>query len=63
MFQAYIRRKKKGNPPVGPLRIDNTIGLDPGEMSEVFAEYFDSIYNSAVTDVLSQKKKFAPIVF
>ena len=46
MLHVYIRRKKKGNPPVGPLRIDNTIISDPGEMSEVFADDFGSIYGS-----------------
>ena len=41
---------KRGNPPVGPLRVDNTIVSDPGEKSEVFADYFGSIYKYAVTD-------------
>ena len=57
MFHAYIRRMKKGNPPVGPLRIDNTIVSDPGEMSEVFADYFGSIYNSAVSEARSQHQR------
>ena len=44
MFHAYIRRmNKKKIPPVGSLRIDNTIVSDPGEISEVFADYFGSL--------------------
>ena len=37
---------KKGNLPVGP-----------GEMSEVFADYFGIIYNSVVTDACSQHQR------
>ena len=40
-------------PPVGPLRVDNSIISDPGEISEVFADYFGSIYISAVSDARS----------
>ena len=43
IFHAYIRRIKEGNPPVYPLRIDNKIVLDPGEMIKVFADHFGSI--------------------
>ena len=57
MFHVFIRRKKKGNLQLGPLRIDNTIVSDSEEMSEVFAEYFGSIYKSAVIDARSQLQR------
>ena len=47
----------KGNPPVGPVRIDNTIVSNPREMSEMFAYYVGSIYNSTVSDALSQHQR------
>ena len=48
---------KKGKPPVGPFRIENTLVSDPGEMSKVFADYFCSIYISAVSDARSQHQR------
>ena len=44
LFHSYIRRKKKGRPPVGPLKRNFAILTDPAEMSEVFAEYFASVF-------------------
>ena len=57
MFHAYNRRLKKGNPPVDLFRINNTIVSDLGKMSEVFADYFGSIYNSVVSDAGSQHQR------
>ena len=57
MYNAYIRRMKKWNPRVGPLKIDSILVPDPGEISEVFAEYFGSIYDSAVSDARSHHQR------
>ena len=57
VFHADIRRKKKGNPQVAPLRKDNTTVSDPGEMSEMSAYYFGSKHKSAVTDARSQHQR------
>ena len=47
----------KGNPPVSPIRIYCIKVSDHGDRSDVFAEYFGSIYNSAGTDARSQHQK------
>ena len=39
------------------LGIDNTIVSDAGEMSEVFAEYFGSIFKTAVTYARSHHQR------
>ena len=44
LFHSYIRRKKKGRPPVGPLSMPHGVISDEGEMSEVFVDYFSSIF-------------------
>ena len=40
VFLKHIRRKKKGKPLVGPLKIENREISDPQEMSEVFVRSF-----------------------
>ena len=47
LFHSYIRRKKKGRPPVGPLTMPYGTVSDDREMSEVFVEYFGSIFVGA----------------
>ena len=44
LFHSYIRRKKKGKPPVGPLKTENGVISDEGLMSEVLAEFFSSVF-------------------
>ena len=44
LFHSYIRRKKKGRPPVGPLTTPYGTVSGDREMSEVFVEYFASIF-------------------
>ena len=48
-FHAYIRRKKKGNPPVGPLKVNGAVISDPKDMSEELASYFGSVFNPSTT--------------
>ena len=46
---SYMRRKKVGRPTVGPLkRVDGSIVYNKGEMAELFAEAFSSVYRSDV---------------
>ena len=40
LFHSYIRRLKKGRPPVGPLKVQARLVEDHGEISEVLADYF-----------------------
>ena len=46
-FHSYIRNKKVGNPSVGPLRRTNgSLTSICGEMAEIFAEDFSSVYTN-----------------
>ena len=51
LFHSYIRRKKKGRPPVGPITMPYGAVSDDLEMSELFADYFSSVFNG--TDPVS----------
>ena len=46
LFHSYLRRKKKGKPPVGPLRCDGRLVSDPQAMSNVLVEYFSSVFST-----------------
>ena len=52
IFYKYIRRKKKGKPPVGPLKIENRVISDPQEMSEVFVRSFSSVFSTVLPQVI-----------
>ena len=43
-FYSYIRRKKNGSPPIGPLKVDGRIVSDFLGISEVLAAEFSSHY-------------------
>ena len=45
LFHSYLRRKKKGTPPIGPLKQNGNVILEPLGMSGIFAQYFGSIFN------------------
>ena len=47
LFHSYIRRKKKGRPPVGPLRVQGEVISHPAQMAEVFANSFEAVYDSS----------------
>ena len=49
LFYNYIKRKKNGKPPVGPLNIENRVISDLQEMSEVFACSFSSVFSPVLT--------------
>ena len=49
-FHAYIRRKKKSRPPVGPLKVNGMLVSDPLEMSEVFLGSFASVFCTETPD-------------
>ena len=44
LFHGYIRRKKKGKPPVGPLKVDGCAITDCKEMAEVFVDSFSTVF-------------------
>ena len=45
LLHSYIRNKKVGRPSIGPIRLDSGRLTDaPGEMVEVFASSFASVY-------------------
>ena len=46
LFHGYIRRKKKGKPPIGPLRVNNGVISDPEDMGEVLVDSFASVFVS-----------------
>ena len=47
LFHSYIRRKKKGSPPIGPLKIGDEIVSENRNMCESFADYFGSVYDGS----------------
>ena len=51
-FHKYIRRKKKGKPPVGQLKIENCVIPDPQEKSEVFVRSFSSVFSPVLPQVV-----------
>ena len=44
LFHSYIRRKKKGVVPVGPLRVGSRLISDVPSMCEILADEFCSHY-------------------
>lgn len=51
LFHSYIRRKKKGQLSVGPLRLDcERLVDDPRDMSESFVEAFASVFDAVPPD-------------
>ena len=53
LFHGYLRRKKKGNPPVGPLKYEGNVVSNPRQMGDVFVEYFGSVFNSVIPTYVS----------
>ena len=51
LFHRYIRRKKKGKPPVGLVIIGNCVISDPQEMKEVFVRSFSSVFSPVSSQV------------
>ena len=43
-FHAYIRRKRKGRAPIGPLKDRSNVISDDGAMSTVLVKYFGSVF-------------------
>ena len=52
-FHKCIRRKKKGRPPVGTLKIENRVISDHQEMSEVFVRSFSSVFTPVLPQVVN----------
>ena len=50
LFHAYIRKKKKARPTVGPLLVNGTLSDDPQIMSNKFVEAFASVYVDEILD-------------
>ena len=48
LFHSYLRRKKKGAPPIGPLKQNGCVISGPLEMSKVLVQYFGSVFNSQI---------------
>ena len=48
-FHAYIRRKRKGRAPIGPLKDRNNIITDDGPMSTVLVKYFGSVFQQGIS--------------
>ena len=44
LFHGYIRSKKKGRPPVGPLKLNGLVICEPSEMAEVFVQSFAEVF-------------------
>ena len=47
LFHGYIRRKKKGRPPVGPLKVGGVMVSDAGQMAEVLADTFVAVFDES----------------
>ena len=47
LLHGYIRRKKKGRPPVGPFKVDNLVVSKPQEVAETLADAFSSVFNDS----------------
>ena len=43
-FHAYVRRKRKGRAPIGPLKEENRIISDDSAMSNLLVGYFGSVF-------------------
>ena len=48
LFHSYLRRKKKGNPPIGPLKQGDSLISNAVEMSDVFLDCFIGVFNPRV---------------
>ena len=59
LFHGYIRRKKKGRPPVGPLKTDDMVISEPDQMAELFADSFCSVYNETIPLAPSASQQFS----
>ena len=59
LFHAYIRRRKKGRPPIGPLKVDNLVVSEPELMAEVFANGFCSVYDETVAPSTDFDQQFS----
>ena len=46
LFHGYIRRKKKGIPPVGPFKVDNLVVSQPQQLAEVLAAAFSAVFSN-----------------
>ena len=57
LFHNYMRRKKKGKPPVGPLKIENSVISEPLEMSEVFVCSFISVFSPVLPQVVNHHRE------
>ena len=45
LLHGYIRRKKKGRPPVGPFKVNNQAVSEPQQMVEVLADAFAAVFD------------------
>ena len=45
-----MRRKKRGVPPIGPLKVGDDIVTDPQAMSEMFVQSFSSMFIPSVPE-------------
>ena len=59
LFHGYIRRKKKGRPSVGPLKVNSTVVAEAAGMVEVFADSFCSVFIEAVPQSPASNQEFS----
>ena len=57
LFHSYVRRRKKGKPIVGPLKVDGQVTADAAAMAEVLGECFSSIYNDSTPQGLANHQQ------
>ena len=59
LFHGYIRRKKKGRPPVGPLKVNSAVVAEAAGMAEVFADSFCSVFIETVPQSPASNQEFS----
>ena len=62
LFYGYIRRKKKGRPPMGPLKVNSTVVVEAAGMAEVFADSFCSVFIEAVPQSPASNQEFSGLM-
>ena len=62
LFHGYIRGKKKGRPPVGPLKVNSTVVAEAAGMAEVFADSFCSVFIEAVPQSPASNQEFSGLM-
>ena len=58
LFHGYIRRKKKGRVPVGPLKVDGNVISNVPEVVEVLADSFASVFDDKLPDDVYPHQRF-----